>query len=529
LGGVFLGNLAVVGGFRRPFYSRVTLELTYTDPLGRYLDLTGQRDAEGNLLTSNPETGGRYHSAWLSMMYPRLFIARQLLREDGVIFVSIDDHEVHNLRMVMNEIFGEENFVATIIWQKIFAPKNTARHFSEDHDYILVYAHNAEIWRPNLLPRNEDTDARYQNLDNDPRGLWSSGDLTARNYYSEGQYEVTSPSGTKFLSPRGRYWVVNEERFLELDRDNRVWWGESGGNMPRRKRFLSEVQQGIVPQTLWKYEDVGHTQEAKKELLAYVAFGETENVLNTVKPPRLLQRMLQIGTNASDSDIVLDFFSGSASTAHAVLAQNHEDNGNRRFIMVQFPEPLPKPEANLKTIADIGTERIRHFIRQAQGDRNGQMTMDLRPDEDLGFRVFKLAPSHIRPWRGVEDATPEAYAGQMALFDDPLVAGWTVDGLAYEIALKEGYGLNSIINPHPAPEIPAIPPPLAGEGKRVGVFRITDPDKAQSLTLCLADAVPPDIIAALGLAQDDLFICRDAALTDDLAANLALQCRIKTI
>jgi adenine-specific DNA-methyltransferase len=522
-------NLEVLKLLYKPYYGRVKMIYidppyntgndfvypdNYADPLGRYLEITDQRDAEGNLLTSNPETSGRYHSAWLSMMYPRLFIARQLLREDGVVFVSIDDHEAHNLRILMNEIYGEENFVATVLWQKIFSPKNTARHFSEDHDYVLVYARNAEIWRPNLLPRSKEADARFKNLDDDARGPWSSGDLSARNYYSEGRYQVTSPSGKKFEPPTGRYWVINHARFQDLDRDNRIWWGIDGGNMPRLKRFLSEVQQGIVPQTLWKYEDVGHTQEAKKELLAHVAFGETENVLNTVKPTRLLQRMLQIGTTVGDGDIVMDFFAGSASTAHAVLAQNNEDSGNRRFIMVQFPEPLPSPEAQLKTIADIGTQRIRSYIRRAQGGQDGQMAMDLQPDRDLGFKVFKLAPSHIRPWPGAEDATPEAYAAQMALFTDPLVDGWTIEGLAYEVALKEGYGLNCTIEP---------------VERMQDVFEITDADKGQCFTLCLADKVPLEIIAALGLSQDNLLICRDVALTDEWAANLALQCRLKTI
>ena len=236
----------------------------FRDPLAAYLKLTGQADAAGNLLTSNPETSGRYHSAWLSMMYPRLFLARQLLRDDGVIFVSIDDHEVHHLRMVMNEVFGEENFVATVLWQKVYSPKNSAMHFSEDHDYVVIYAREAEIWRPNLLPRSEEANARYENSDNDPRGPWKPSDLTARNYYGEGQYEVVGPKNQRFQPPRGRYWVVNETRFKELDADNRIWWGDNGDNMPAQKRFLSEVKQGIVPQTMWFYDDVGHTQEAKK-------------------------------------------------------------------------------------------------------------------------------------------------------------------------------------------------------------------------------------------------------------------------
>ena len=218
------------------------------------------------------------HDKWLCMMLPRLRLLRDLLAQDGVIFVSIDDNEIHHLRMLMDEVFGEENFVATVIWQKIFAPKNSAQFFSEDHDYIVVYAKNVEIWKPNLLPRTDEMDRRYQNVENDPRGPWTSSDLTARNYYSEGQYEVTSPNGKKFRPTMGTYWRVSYKNFVDLDRDNRIWWGSSGENMPRLKRFLSDVKQGIVPQTLWTYGEVGHTQDAKRELLSIMDFESSDDV-----------------------------------------------------------------------------------------------------------------------------------------------------------------------------------------------------------------------------------------------------------
>jgi len=537
-------NLEVLKLLYKPYFGRVKMIYidppyntgndfiypdNYADPLATYLQLTGQQDAEGNLLTSNPETSGRYHSAWLSMMYPRLFLTRQLLREDGVIFVSIDDHEVHNLRLLMNEVFGEENFITAVIWQKVYAPKNTAKYFSEDHDYILVYARNADVWRPNLLPRTKEADAHYGNPDNDPRGPWRADGVSARNYYSKGQYVVTSPSGKRFSPPKGRYWTVDHERFLELDRDNRIWWGATGNNMPALKRFLSEVKQGIVPQTLWKYRDVGHTQEAKKELLATVPFEYTENVLNTVKPPRLIQRMLQVATDSADGDIVLDFFAGSAVTAHAVLKQNREDGRNRRFVMAQLPEPLPRPEGQLHTIADIGKERIRRVIARMQQEREGQLPLETRETtQDLGFKVFKLAPSNYQLWRGVGEDTPDAYAEQMELFTDPLVDGWTAENVIYEVALKEGYGLNCRIDPLP------VPPPQAGEGgdRRSpggGIYRVTDPDKEQSFTICLDNTISLENLSVLNLKKDDLFICRDVALDDEAAANLALQCRLKTI
>ncbi len=255
----------------------------YRDSMGNYLRLSGQVSAEGQKLTTNPETGGRYHSNWLSMMYPRLFLARNLLREDGVIFVSIDDHEAENLRCLMDEVFGEENFVATVIWNKVFASKNSTQYFSENHDYILVYSRVPGCWRRRLLPRSAEQTEDYQNPDNDPRGPWNSVSLSARNPYSEGLWSTTAPEG-RFIDgpPKGRYWAVSFDKFQELDKDHRIWWGRDGNGIPRRKVFLSEVQAGIVPQTIWAYDEVGNTQEAKKSLLEFVPFDETENVLNSV-------------------------------------------------------------------------------------------------------------------------------------------------------------------------------------------------------------------------------------------------------
>ncbi len=491
----------------------------YSEPRQAYLEKTGQIDAEGNVLTSNPETRGRYHSAWLTMMYPRLFLARQLLREDGVIFISIDDNEEYHLRLLMNEIFGEENFVATVIWQKVFGPKNTAKYFSEDHDYVAVYARNKEVWEPNLLPRTEEANARYDNPDDDPRGPWTSSDLTARNYYSEGQYEVVSPGGKRFRPTVGTYWRVNHRKFVELDQDNRIWWGEDKNNMPRLKRFLSEVKQGIVPQTLWLHEAVGHTQEAKRALLAHVSFKQTENVLNTLKPPRLVQRMLQIGTDEQDNDIVLDFFSGSASTAHAVLAQNREDSGNRQFILVQYPEPLPKPEPHLDTIADMGRVRVRNVITRMEAEDAGKL--DLHPDEDLGFKVFKLAPSTFREWTRPADAAE--LQQQLSYFDagmkddaDPLHA-------LYEVLLKEGYSLNARIE--------------ALELAVNRVHRICQPAAAAEgaapadscFYLCLDDEIHDATLDALPLDDQTVFICQDTALDDSQKVNLALQCVLRVV
>ena len=272
------------------------------------------------------------HDKWLCMMYPRLKLLQKLLAEDGVIFISIDDAEFFNLRSICNEVFGEQNFIATVIWRKNYAPKSTAKHFSEDHDYILVFGKNADMWTPHKMPRTEKQNKAYKNPDNDPRGLWRPNNLAARNYYSKGTYSITCPSGRVINGPpSGSYWRVSEEKFHELDKDGRIWWGKDGNNVPAPKIFLSEVSDGIVPQTLWSYEEVGHTQDAKKEIKSIFS---GEMPFDTPKPYRLIERILQI---ASDADsIILDSFAGSGTTAHAVLNMNKADGGHRKFILVEM-------------------------------------------------------------------------------------------------------------------------------------------------------------------------------------------------
>lgn len=318
------------------------------------------REWLGKVVGKEGETLDR-HDRWLCMMYPRLALLRQFLAEDGAIFVCIDDNEVQRLRFVLDEVFGSQNFVATVLWQKVFAPKNSARHFSEDHDYVVVYAKRAETWRPNLIPRSAEASERYKNPDNDPRGPWTSGDLQARNYYSEGTYPITCPSGRVIPGPgSGMYWRVSRPKFLELDSDRRIWWGPKGNNMPRLKRFLSEVKEGVIPQTLWVHSEVGHTQEAKKELLSILSFETSEDVFITPKPTRLIERILQIATNPGD--LVLDSFGGSGTTGHAVMKVNAAtpDADPRRFIMVELESKIAR---------DVTAERVR---RVAEGYKNAK-------------------------------------------------------------------------------------------------------------------------------------------------------------
>lgn len=371
----------------------------YSTTSDEYGAAAAQIDDEGRRMVANTEANGRFHSDWLSMIYTRIKLAKNLLKDDGAIFISIDDNEVHNLREVCNEIFGEKNFIASIIWQKVFSPKNSAQWFSTDHDYILVIAKNSDVWRPKLLPQTDEMIARYKNLDDDERGVWTSSDLAARNRYDAGLYAIECPSGRVIDGPpKGRYWGVSEENFKRLDAENRIWWGADGNNMPRLKRFLSEVKQGITPQTLWFYKDVGHTQDAKKTLLKYVPFENTENVLNSVKPVELLQRIIQLSTEPNTQDIVMDFFSGSGPTAHAILSQNDQDGGNRRFINIQIAEPLPIPEEKMNSIFDIGKLRIQNVIGELDSDGK----------KGLGFRVLKIDSSNMADVYYTPDATTQA-------------------------------------------------------------------------------------------------------------------------
>ena len=315
------------------------------------------------------------HDKWCCMMLPRLKLLREMLRDDGAIFVSIDDNEVHRLRSLMDEVFGEENFVATVIWQKVYAPKSSARHFSEDHDFVVVYARDGEQWTPNLLPRTAEQDAAYRNPDDDPRGPWRPNNLAARNPYSKGVYSITCPGGRTIEGPpKGSYWRVSKERLMELDADDRIWWGEDGNNVPAPKIFFSEVKQGRVPQTLWTYREVGHTQDAKREVVSILDFDTSGDVFVTPKPSSLIRRILQVATD-KDS-IVLDSFAGSGTTAQAVLALNREDGGDRRFILIECEDYADS----------ITAERVRRVIKGVPSAKDEALKAGLGG----GFSYFQL-------------------------------------------------------------------------------------------------------------------------------------------
>lgn len=366
-------------------------EDSFSESVDDFLEKSMQADSERNRLVANTETNGRFHSSWLSMMYSRLRLARSLLRNDGVIFISIDDGEVHNLRKAADEIFGEHNFVANIIWEKKYAPSNDAKWLSDNHDHILLYARDKSAWRPRALPRSDEQNQRYTNRDNDPRGPWKSSDLSVKSYSEAYDYPITTPSGRVVNPPHGACWRISQERLREMIADNRIWFGEDGSNVPSIKRFLSEVKDGVVPLTIWKYNEVGHNQIGRQE---FKKLFDDRGYFDGPKPVSLLRRALYL-SGAGENDIVMDFFAGSGTTAHAVLEANAEDGTSRRFILVQLPEPVGKDteagKAGFSNIADITKERVRRAgTRLLEGNSHPAW------NRDVGFRVLKVDTSNMK-------------------------------------------------------------------------------------------------------------------------------------
>lgn len=363
----------------------------FTESYEGYIESCKVFDENGNLQFDpkvNNESNGRFHTDWLNMIYPRIKVAFDLLSTDGAIFISVDDHEVENMKKICNELFGERNFVASVIWQRTYAPISLKKFFSENHDFCLIYAKDLSHFDMNLLPRSDKQNKDYKNPDNDPRGPWKVGNLTVGPAVEKQIYEITGPTGRTFLPPSGYCWRFTKEKFEQMRNDNRIWFGAEGNNSPVPKLFLSEVQDGVTPMTVWTFDEVGHGQEATRELRDLMDGA----VFTSPKPLRYITRFLHIGT--SKNSTVLDFFSGSATTAHAVMKLNAEDGGKRKFIMVQLPELTDEKseahKAGYKTICQIGEERIRRAGKKIKEEAglNGQ-------DLDTGFRVLKLDSSNM--------------------------------------------------------------------------------------------------------------------------------------
>lgn len=408
----------------------------FSQDANEYRANSGQLDEEGNRLVQNTESNGRFHTDWLNMIYPRLKVARDFLSNDGVIFISIDDNEDYNLRKICDEIFGSNNFLAQIVWERSYAPISLVKHFSKNHDYVLCFAKNINNVKCNGLSRPDSTNSKYGNPDNDPRGPWRTDNLSVGPVVKEKVYPITTPSGRICYPPKGRCWLYTKERYEEMVRDNRIWFGITGDNVPAPKRFLSEVKQGLTPMTIWKYAEVGHTQDSMRELRELF---DGEKVFDYSKPVKLIKRVIEL--YSGPNSLILDFFSGSATTAHAVMQLNAEDGGNRKFIMVQLPEKTdPKSEAykaGYKNICEIGKERIRRAgkkIKEENKDKEGIEKLD------TGFRVLKLDTSNM------EDVyyTPQEFDTQL-LFNDNIKADRINEDLLFQVMLDLGIELSAKI------------------------------------------------------------------------------------
>ena len=476
----------------------------FSETRKEYAQRVGDTDTDGYLkrdgvfqgaFRKNSKENGHYHSNWLSMMLPRLHLAKTLLRDDGVIFISIDDNEQAQLKLLCDEeVFGAENFVGEVIWERAYSPVNLKRHFSESHDYLLCYAKNKDLAVCNGLKRNDEANSRYSNPDNDSRGIWKSSDLSVGPAIESNIYEITTPSGRKVLPPSGYSWRLNKERFQEFVSDNRIWFGETGNNVPSIKRFLSEVKNTVTPMTIWKYQDVGHSQSASQDLKRLF---DNKAFFDYPKPTNFVQRMLELYSN-SDS-IIMDFFSGSGTTAHAVMQLNAEDGGNRRYICVQLPEECdPKSEAakaGFANIAEIAKERIRRAGSQISGSLKDNQSVD------TGFKVFKLAESNFKRWQKPDLAQ---LGETLEIFTDTQAAHATPENMAYELLLRLGLPLTADVS------------------SENGVYWLRDDNRRYALLLSeLSENLLLNVISQKPnkiIILDNLFNSKDA-----LKKNMALQ------
>ena len=457
-----------------------------------YLANSGQFDEQGNRMFTNAESNGRFHTDWLNMIYPRLKVARDLLTDDGVIFISIDDNEVENLRKVCDEVFGEQNFIATLIWERAFAPKNDAKFISSSHDYIVMCAKRIENFKIGRLERTQEANARYSNPDNDPRGVWTSGDMLVKTYNKSCDYPITTPSG-KIVNPvPGRCWRFSEESFLEKVKDNRIWFGPEGNGVPRVKRFLSELKfEGMAPTSILFHKEVGHSQEGSKEVTAL--FGD-KGVFDGPKPVRLLQRLLTLA-NLDDNSIILDFFSGSASTAHAVMKMNAEKQKHCPFIMVQLPEHISekKKEQGYETVCEIGKERIRRAGKKIK-EESPLTTQDL----DTGFRVLKLDSTNMQDiYYSPKDISQADLFSQV----DNVKPDRTGEDLLFQVMLELGATLDSKIETTT----------VAGKT----IYNVAE----GYLVACFDPDVTDDVVKYIAQMQPAYAVLRDTSMKDDSTAT----------
>ena len=471
--------------------SDLIYEDSFKQSVDEYLENSGQFDAEGNRLLRNVDSNGRFHTDWLNMIYPRLKIAKDLLTDDGVIFISIDDNEQENLKKCCDEIFGAQNFIAQLIWERAFSPKNDARFISNSHDYVLMYVKNIMEFTIGRLPRTEEANSRYSNPDNDPRGVWMSSDISVKTYNAECDYPITTPSGRVVEPPAGRCWRLSKKAFLVRLQDNRIWFGPDGNGVPRIKRFLTDLKhQGMAPTSIMFFKDVGHSQEGAQEVSKLMDGG----FFSGPKPQRLMKRLLTLSNLKSDS-IVLDFFSGSASTAHAVMQLNAEDDGHRKFIMVQLPETTGEKseayKAGYQNICEIGKERIRRAAKKIAEEH---------PDAkfDGGFRVLKCDSSNMKDVY----YNPDQYEPSLfSKLEDNIKEDRTPEDLLFQVMLDLGVLLSGKI------EETTI------AGKKV--FNVED----NYLIACFDEDITEETITAIAKQKPYYFVMRDSSMANDSVAT----------
>lgn len=506
-------NLEVLKVLQKAYYGKV--KMIYIDPpyntgndsfvypdrfsesREEYLKRVNEKDEEGMMMREgifrkNSRDSGHYHSNWLSMMYPRLFLARNLLKNDGVIFVNIDDNEVHNLRLLMNEVFGEENFIASVIWQHSIQGKNDVKGISQHHNYLLVYSKSSSFI-VGKLERTEEHNKAYSNPDDDPKGLWRSGDVRSPNYRENLRYDIENPSG-KIISPPKNGWRWTKKKVDEKTNSREIVFSDDETRIIR-KIYLAD-QEGRVTESIWFGKDVGTTRSASQELKDLF---EGETPFDTPKPTTLIRRMLQIATDGNGQETVLDFFGGSASTAQAVIETNLDDEGQRRFIIIQIPEKMENGSYN--SIADVAKERIRRSIDKVQSEN----PMFAEIDQDIGFRVFKLKQSNFKLWRGDGIKNKEDIEQQLELLSDPVRPEALEENILFELLLKSGYPLTTKV-----------------EKRDVGkeYYYLVDSELAIALS-----HLDDDIIQDMLEAAPQQAICLDSLFTDNdpLKTNTQLQ------
>jgi adenine-specific DNA-methyltransferase len=468
----------------------------FSDSLRNYQEYTGQVDAEGRKFGTNSDSDGRFHSRWMNMMYPRLYLARNLLREDGVIFISIDDNEVTNLRKICDEIFGEENFVELIIWKKRSTPPND-KVIGANHDYILIFSKNIDQIKLNLRSRNEEQLARYQNPDNHPKGPWTPGDLMANvkggRYVPSLYFSIKNPlTGEEHYPGKNGNWRFNKTTIENLIENNEIYFGENGKGRPKLKRFLSDVKKGITWPSIWDF--VPLNTQGSQEMIDF--FGDM-TIFENPKPSGLILELLKLGSQ--NDSLILDFFAGSGTTGHATLELNKEDGGNRKFILVQLPEPTGRED--YPTIAEITKERVRRVIKKLNDSEAGQLPLDA--PQDRGFRVFKLDASNFKPWDANAPQNAQSLARQLELHIDHVLPGRSQPDIFYEILLKSGFALTTPLET------------LTLAGKQV--FSIA----GSKLLVCLEPELTLEVIRAMAALKPERVVCLDASFTgnDQLKAN----------